>query len=172
MITLGELNKAAETMTDTAPYAGYVERHGIVAQPFLTVHDDEAASATAEYLAPRIEGKTVVEIGGGLGLAALHIGLYAKRVYVIEANPIWANAFVAMLFSHKPKNVSYLFGSADEFSDVIKADVALFMTHSGVDDMTKQAALFAPQVIDVYGELIAGNPNAFDPLASLLRTVT
>jgi hypothetical protein len=32
-------------------------------------------------------------------------------------------------------------------------------------------AQFAPEVIDVYGEMIVASPDKFDPLASLLRTV-
>lgn len=166
---LSDLNKAAECMTETDAFASYMKRHAVDAQPFLTVHDDEAASLIADHLAPMITGKVVVEIGGGLGLAAFHMGSYAKRVYSIEANPMWASTFVAALYRQKPKNVSYLFGAASEFAELIKADVAVFLTHSGVDDMAREASKFAPIVVDVYGELIDANPDGFDAFASLAR---
>ena len=133
----------------------------------MTVTEDEMAALITESLAPRIEGKTVIEIGGGIGLLALHMGLIAKRVYCIEANPIWASCFLAALLANKPKNVSYLFGAADEFAGQIKGDVALFCTHSGVEGMKAAASQFAPVVIDVYGELIASNPEKFDKLARI-----
>lgn len=149
----------------------YSHRHGIESLGVLTVTEDEHASLIADYLAPRIEGKTVVEIGGGIGLLSLHMGFIAKRVYCIEANPVWASCFLAALIGTKPKNVSYLFGAADEFAGQIKADVAVFCTHSGVESMKAAASLFAPVVIDVYGELIAANPEAFDKTARTLRTI-
>lgn len=149
----------------------YSERHGIASAAVLTVLDDDTAGLIAEHLAPRLEGKTVVEIGGGIGLLALHLGLYAKRVYCIEANPMWSWTFAGTLLHTKPKNVSYLFGSADEFLGAIKGDVALYCTHSDVRGMGLVAAQFAPTVIDVYGELIKGAPHHFDEVARTLREV-
>ncbi len=105
----------------------------------------------------------------GLGLLALHLGLYAKRVYCIEANPIWASCLLAALLAQKPKHVSYLFGAADEFAGQIHGDVALFCTHSGVESLRTAASLFAPVIIDMYGELIAAAPDQFDALARTLR---
>jgi predicted RNA methylase len=149
----------------------YSARHGIKSAGVLTVYDDEVAALVALSIAPQIEGKTVIEIGGGIGLLALHMGHIAKRVYCIEANPIWASCFLAALLANKPKNVSYLLGAADEFLGQIKADVAVFCTHSGVESMKLVAAQFAPVVIDVYGELIASDPEKFDKTARMLRTI-
>lgn len=149
----------------------YAERHGLTSQAVLTVTSDETAGLLASHLRTRIEGKTVVEIGGGLGLLSLHMGLIAKRVYCIEANPMWSMLFALELYRKKTKNVSFLLGSADEFVGCIKADVALFCTHSGVESMRLVAAQFAHEVIDVYGEMIAESADKFDPLASLLRKV-
>ena len=148
----------------------YMERHGVNSAGILTVLDDNHATLIAERLRPRIEGKTVVEIGGGIGLFAMHLGHVANRVYCIEASPLWASSFVAALLCQKPRNVSYLFGTADEFVGAIKADVALFCTHSDVTGMGLVAAQFAPVVIDVYGELIAEAPEHFDAVARALRT--
>lgn len=165
------LEGAYEAMEGSEVTLKYSARHGIESAAVLTVHDDETADLIAESLAPRIEGKTVVEIGGGIGLLALHMGFRAKRVYCIEANPVWSAAFVAGLLAAKPKNVSYLFGAADEFAGQIRGDVALFCTHSGVESMRRAALLFAPDVIDVYGEIIAAAPDRFDALARRLRAV-
>lgn len=165
------LNEVYETYQDSKEMMDYSERHEVESQAVLTVFDDEQASLVALSIAPEIEGKTVVEIGGGIGLLALHMGFIAKQVYCIEVNPMWASCFIATLLRHKQKNVSYLFGSADEFAGLIKADVAIFCTHSGVDSMKVVASKFAPKVIDVYGELVAGNPEAFDKTARKLRLI-
>lgn len=147
----------------------YSERHGVNAQAVLTVSDDKEADAIAQHLAPRIEGKTVVEIGGGIGLLALHMGTIAKRVYCIEANPMWSWTFATALLHAKPRNVSFLFGSADEFVGAIKGDVAIYCTHSDVTGMRLVAAQFAPVVIDFYSELIDSAPHHFDAVARELR---
>ncbi|WBU27620.1 hypothetical protein OOZ54_13200 [Rhodopseudomonas palustris] len=158
-----DLDRLYATLADNGSAHLYFERHGIAAAPILTVTDDENADAIAGYLRPRIEGKTVVEIGGGLGLLSLHMGLIAQRVFCIEANPIWSVLFTEVLFRTKPRNVSYLFGTADEFVGSIRGDVAVICTHSDVPGMSLVAAQFAPTVIDVYGEIIGSAPGAFDP---------
>ncbi len=152
--------------------AEYSERHGIASAAVLTVLDDNHAMLIAERLRPRIEGKTVVEIGGGIGLLALHMGTVAKRVYCIEANPMWSGIFAGVLLEKKPKNVSFLFGAADEFLGTIRGDVAIYCSHSDVTGMGLVAAQFAPKVIDVYGELIRDHPGQFDKTASCLRAMT
>ncbi len=147
----------------------YSERHGIKSQAVLTMYDEETCALMAQHLAPRIEGRVVVEVGGGIGLLAMHLGMYAKRVYCIEANPMWAWTFAYVLLKHKPKNVSYLFGAADEFYGRIKGHVALFCTHSDVQGLKRIGERFADTVIDVHGELIASDPEKFDKLARMLR---
>lgn len=170
-----ELSRMMDTiysaMEGSETSQAYSERHGINAQAVLTIMDDETAGTIAEHLAPRIEGKTVVEVGGGIGLLALHLGTIAKRVYCIEANPMWSWVFAGTLLHQKPRNVSYLFGAADEFVGMIRADVALYCTHSDVRGMGLIASQFAPVVIDVYGEIIKGAPDHFDAVARTLREV-
>jgi hypothetical protein len=163
---LGDIYNAMEGSEASQEYS---ERHGIQSAAVLTVVDDETAGLMAERLAPRIAGKTVVDIGGGIGLLALHMGRIAKRVYCIEANPMWSWTFATALLFQKPKNVSFLFGSADEFVGMLKADVAIICTHSGLETMKLVGAQFAPVVIDFYGEMIAENPGEFDKTASFLR---
>ena len=89
--TLGDVYDAMAAL-DTG---GYAARHGIEAEPVLTVLTDDHATAIADRLRPRIEGRVVVEIGGGHGLLAMHLGRYARWVFCIEANPVWATSFVA-----------------------------------------------------------------------------
>lgn len=166
--TLDSIYQAMEG-SDTS--MSYSERHGVNSAAVLTVLDDNHALLIAQHLAPRIEGKTVVEIGGGIGLLALHMGHIAKRVYCIEANPMWSWCFAGVLLEKKPRNVSFLFGSADEFLGTIKGDVAVYCSHSDVRGMGLIAAQFAPIVIDVYGEIIKKAPHHFDALARELREV-
>jgi hypothetical protein len=154
---------------ESTPYEKFAERHNIRAAPNLTVTDFEIAAMLADHLAPRIEGKTVIEIGGGIGMLALAMGAIAKRVYCIEANPLWSMTFAQFLLETKPRNVSYLCGAADEFVGCIRADVAIICTHSDVRGMKLVGAQFAPEVIDVYGEMIDANPDAFDPWARSVR---
>jgi hypothetical protein len=69
----------------------------------------------------------------------------AKRVYWIEANPMWAAAWTQIMLGKKPKNMSYLFGAADEFVGGIRGDVAVVWTHSDVAALKLVAQQFAPR---------------------------
>lgn len=163
------LDEVYQAMEGSDAAQAYSERHAIASAAVLTVLDDNHATLIAERLRPRIEGKTVIEIGGGIGLLSMHLGHIAKRVYCIEANPMWSWVFARALLDKKPRNVSYLFGSADEFLGAIKGDVAIYCTHSDVVGMGLVARQFATVVIDVYGELIAEAPDHFDKTAVALR---
>lgn len=166
-----DLQAVYEAMEGSEASLQYSERHGVRAQAVLTVIDDETAALVCERFHDRIAGKIVVELGGGIGLLALHMGFVAKRVYCIEANPMWSWVFAGTLLRHKPRNVSFLFGAAEEFVGAIKGDVAIYCTHSDVEGMRLVAAQFAPEVIDIHGEMIAANPSLYDPVASELRKV-
>ena len=166
-----DLQQVYEAMEGSDASLQFSERHGIQSQAVLTVVTDEIADMICERFHDRIAGKTVVEIGGGIGLLALHMGMRAKRVYCIEANPMWSWVFAGTLLRRKPRNVSFLFGAADEFVGAIKGDVAIFCAHSGLDSMRLVAQQFAPEVIDIHGELIAASPGLYDPVASALRKV-
>lgn len=165
----GLLSQVYESMEGSELSQDYSNRHGIESAACLTVFDDDMAAMVAQYLAPRIEGRIVVEIGGGIGLLAFHLGLYAKRVYCIEANPMWSWTFAACLLAQKPKNVSYLFGAASEFAGVVRGDVALFCTHSDAAGMRATGELFAREVIDVYSGLV---DQEWNPLREMTRRRT
>lgn len=170
MQAIGQLlDRVYESMEGSKVLEDYMRRHGINSAGVLTVYDDETADAVARSVADRIEGKTVIEIGGGIGLLAFHLSLYAKRVYCIEADPNWAGCFIAALLARKPVNVSYLFGAAQEFAGTISGDVALFCTHSDAAGMARVGALFAPVVIDVYAEAAKAVRPDLAPLRDLAR---
>lgn len=166
------LDQVYDAMEGSTASLDYSERHNINALACLTVTNDEQAALIAAHLEERLAGKTVVDVGGGIGLLALHLGQIAKRVYCIEGNPMWSWVFAGTLLHHKPRNVSFLFGAADEFVGIVRADVAVICTHSDISGMRLLAAQFAPCVIDVYGELIEEMPEAFDPVARRLRSMT
>jgi hypothetical protein len=136
----------------------YHRRHETESACILTNCDDEHAGFVAEHLREKIEGKIVVEIGAGVGLLACHLAMYAKRVYAIEVDPAWTASFVWCLYEKKPANLTFIFGRAEE-APPIAADVALFCTYSGRESMHKAATLFAPEVIDVYADLMRDNPK-------------
>jgi hypothetical protein len=131
----------------------YHTRHGTESAVILTNYDDEHAALVAGYLRERITGKIVVEVGAGIGLLACHLAMDAKRVYAIEVDPAWSATFIWCLYAKKPSNLTFIFGKADE-APPLCADVALFCTHSGRESLYRAASRFAPEVIDVYAELM------------------
>lgn len=131
----------------------YDKRHGIKSAAILTI-DFERAELLMEHLRKRIKGKIVLDLGGGTGLLGCALALYAKKVFVIEANPCWSFVYAVNLYKHKPKNLTYIFGAASELRGLIHADVVLFCTHSGHEEMRKEAKHFGDTVIDVYAEIL------------------
>lgn len=166
------LSEVRELMQMSEAYSAFAGRHNIRSAPNLTVIESETAELICERLAPRIAGKTVVEIGGGIGILSLAMASVAKRVYCIEANPTWAAIWTQIMVEKKPKNLSYIFGAADEFVGCIRGDITVICTHSDVQGLKIVGRQFAPELIDVYGELIEENPAAFDAAASRLRSVS
>lgn len=148
-----------EAMNGSPMLEEYHRRHGTESACILTVYDDERAEELAEYLRPRIEDKVVVEIGAGIGLLACHMAGIARKVYAIEVDPAWTSCFVAALYAKKPTNLTFIFGRAED-APPITADVAVFCTHSGHFAMYRAASLFAPEVIDVYSEIIPASKRA------------
>lgn len=168
MIAPDLLDRAYESFDGSNDMQEYCERHGVKSLGVLTVYDDDTASSIADFLADRIRGKVVVEIGAGMGLLACHLALRAKHVYAIEANPIWASCFAVSLLKSKPINCTYILGSASEMNGLLRADIALFCTHSGAESMRKAGELFSPVVIDVYSDLLG---KTIDPQLAALRQI-
>lgn len=143
-----------EAFQGSQELSDYMDRHGVTSAGILTIYDDEKAALVAEHLADHIRGKVVVEIGAGIGLLACHLAEHAFKVYAIEASPIWASCFAVALLRRKPANLTYILGSASEMVGILRADVSLFCTHSGVAAMREVGAQFAPVVIDVYADVM------------------
>lgn len=148
------INATYEAFQGSEELEEYMARHGIQSAGILTVYDDEQAALVAGYLADRIRGRVVVEIGAGIGLLACHLAEHAFKVYAIEASPIWASCFAVALLRRKPANVTYILGAASEMVGILRADVAIFCTHSGVAAMREAALQFAPVAIDVYADVM------------------
>ena len=163
------IERAYGAMDGNQMAESYSARHGIESAAILTVTDDERAGDVAAYVRERIEGKIVVEIGGGIGLLGCHLAQFARRVFVIEAQPIWSAAFVWALYARKPANLTYILGAADEMADTLRADVALFCTLSGHASMRRAALRFAPEVIDVYDEIISGSAPMSEQKRAILE---
>lgn len=140
----------------------YHRRHGTESALILTNFDDERAALVTGYLADRIVGKVVVEVGAGIGILACHLATVARKVYAIEVDPAWTSCFLAALYERKPPNLTFIFGRAED-APPICADVALFCTHSGHASLYRAATLFAPVVIDVYSELAVITPEVPAP---------
>jgi hypothetical protein len=172
MNTYDLLDTAGKMMHLSETGDAYERRHGIRSKPTLTVISDEIAAAIAERLEPRIRGKVVIDVGGGTGLLGCHLAAIARRVFVIEAHPLWAAAWIDLYHEKKPRNLSYLFGAATEFVGIVKADVGLVVTHSDLANMMAIAGQLALETIDVYGEIIDANPEGFDPWAREARKMT
>jgi hypothetical protein len=154
----GALEVYYEAMDGNERVKAYHEAHGTQSAGILTCYDDEYCALLADFLEDRVKGKVVVEIGAGIGLLACHVAQFARRVYAIEVDPGWAGIFATQLWERKPKNLTFIFGTADE-APPICADVAFFCTYSGRPAMYQAATRFAPLVIDVYAELHKDDPK-------------
>lgn len=150
----------------------YVE-HGIEACDHPIVKNLEIAAAMTDRISERIKNKTVVEIGGGTGLLSICMSMVAKQVVCIEADYMHANSFMSVK-NMRPKNLSYIFGNAEDFADSVRSagnlfDVAVFVSNSGVPSMKKVGARLSSTVIDIIGEMVKENPGKFDAFASKAR---
>jgi protein-L-isoaspartate O-methyltransferase len=116
----------------------------------ITVHDTKKVVEIITPFITRIHNKVVVEIGAGVGLLACGMAKIAKQVYAIESDPAWSWAFTKILYEIKPPNLTFIFGKAESMIGILKADVAVIVTHSGHKEMQAIGKQLAFEVIDVY----------------------
>lgn len=128
----------------------YHARHMTSSLGVLTVLSEYDARQIVKPLRRDILGKTVVEIGAGVGYCALMLARYATKVYAIESDPAWSWMFTHHLYERKPSHLTWIFGRAEEVADSLRADVAIIVTRSGHAEMQAVARRMAPRVIDVY----------------------
>lgn len=138
----------AQNSTLEAPdQVAYDERMGLHSKKYLTVIRPSDARWMLERLVPRITGKVVVEIGAGIGVLACAMATHAKRVYAIEADPMWGWAFARHLYKHKPTNLTYILDVAENLTTDIVGEVAVVVTGSDEENLRRLANKFAPEVI-------------------------
>lgn len=125
----------------------YHQRHGIESLAILTIHSPYSATREVDRFATRIRGKVVIEIGAGVGLLAMEMAKFAKHVYAIEADPAWAWVFTECLYENKPSNLTYIFGTAESMTPILRGDVAVVFTRSGYEAMFAVANKMCPEVI-------------------------
>ena len=125
----------------------YHKAHGTPSLLILTQYSPEVAQETARLLKPAIENKIVIEIGAGVGFLAIEMAKIAKQVYAIEVDPAWSWVFTHSLYSHKPPNLTWIFGKAETVIPWLKGEVAIVFTRSGRDEMRALAEQLAPKVI-------------------------
>jgi predicted RNA methylase len=136
-----ERNEGSESVED------YHSRHEIASLAILTITSPYAATREVDRFASRIRGKTVVEVGAGVGFLSIEMARFAKRVYAIEADPAWAWVFTECLYQKKPTNLTYVFGTAESVADIFRGDVAVIFTRSGFEAMIKVAERMCPEII-------------------------
>lgn len=136
-----ERNEGSESVEE------YHQRHGTKSLAILTIYSQYAATREVDRFAYRLRGKTVVEIGAGVGFLGIEMARFAKQVYSIEVDPAWAWVFTEYLYQKKPRNLTYIFGMAETVSDILRGDIAVIFTHSGIEAMEKVALKMCPEII-------------------------
>ena len=142
-----EINMVYDSLEGFEDLAEYHERHGNPSLLILTQHSPQIAQETARLLKPDIEGMNVIEIGAGVGFLAIEMARYAKTVIAFEVDPAWSWIFTKSLYKHKPVNLSWIFGDAKQFIDIIKGDITVIFTRSGIDELKTIAEKMAPKVV-------------------------
>lgn len=152
---IGELiNMAYECGEGNEDLMEYHQRHGIPSLLILTQHSPQIAIETARLLRPDIEGKRVIEIGAGVGFLAIEMAKIAESVIAIEADPAWSWIFTRCLYRHKPTNLTWIFGTAESIAEYIRADVAVIIGRSGIEELKQIAHRMAPEVITPLQEVL------------------
>lgn len=111
------------------------QREGIATSRVATIVRPENCAWILERLEqrfPRLAEMTVVEIGAGVGHLAIAVADRAARVFAIEADPGFSQAFASQLYATKPANLTWIFGTAtpEMAAWVPKADLVLVVTGS------------------------------------------
>lgn len=125
----------------------YQRRMGVKAAHITTMLDRENTRWMMRKLRRRIRGKTVVEIGAGLGVFAIEMAKVAQRVFAIESDPEFTREFVVACYQSKPANLTWIFDTAESvlasgLGLAMKADVAVVVTGSDEEALRSLAEQF------------------------------
>jgi protein-L-isoaspartate O-methyltransferase len=146
------LNAIYQDLDSSQAAEDFHRRHMTPSCGVITVYDTEGVKKIMAMIADKISEKMVIEVGAGVGLLAIAMASMARRVYAIESDPAWSWAFTKILYDIKQPNLTFIFGTAESMVGILKADVAVIVTHSGHKEMRAIAKQLAPEVIDVYEE--------------------
>lgn len=125
----------------------YHQRHATASLNVLTVRSTEEAAEVVKPFVDSIRGKTVIELGAGVGFLSMELARHAAQVWAIEADPAWSWTFTRFLYKVKPRNLSWIFGSAETVCNWLRADVAVIRTRSGVQQMVSIAERTAETIV-------------------------
>ena len=156
-----EINMVYESLEGNEDVENFMRRHNISSLGILTICEPEKATRAVKMFGNSLKNKVVVEIGAGVGLAAIEIAKVAKHVYAIEAAPAWSWLFTKHLYQNKPTNLTWIFGNAEDMIGKIKADTAIIFTHSDTYNLRKLGLSFAPKSILAYHSFKDKDINLF-----------
>jgi len=141
-----------ETISMVQDYSKHID-----AQAILTNTEFHDARKKILKIKNRIQDKAVVELGAGVGFAALEMAKYASHVTAIENEPSWSWVFCQHLYRIKPKNLTWIFDDAFEIQRNMcwcpeTFDICVVFTRSGIEQMKRCASWMAQEVIMFYQE--------------------
>ncbi len=145
-----EIERIYEALEGNEDVESFMWRHNINSLGILTVCTPKRAIEVIKMFGDSLKDKIVVEIGAGVGLVATELAKIAKHVYAIEADPAWSWVFTKYLYQHKPTNLTWIFGNAEDMIGKIHADTAIIFTHSDLEGLQKLGLSFAPKSILAY----------------------
>jgi hypothetical protein len=127
------------------------------AQLILTNTDFRVAKKRVAKIADRIRNQNVVELGAGVGFAALEMAKVADHVTAVECDPAWSWVFCRHLYRLKPKNLTWIFDDVFEVQQRMRwcpetFDVCVVFTRSGLEQMKRYASWMAQEVIMFHQE--------------------
>lgn len=124
------------------------------AQQILTNTDFKKARKRVAQISERIRDKDVLELGAGVGFAAIEMAEVARFVTAVESDPGWSWVFCQHLYRLKPKNLTWMFDRLYPAHPNIPSgyDVAVVFTRSGVEEMRELCSLYANEVIMFHQE--------------------
>ena len=147
---LSDIDRVYESLEGNEDVECFMLRHNIKSLGILTISKSEHAVKTIKRFGNSLKNKIVVEIGAGIGIAAIELAKIAKHVYAIEADPAWSWLFTKYLYKNKPTNLTWIFGNAEDMIGKINADTTIIFTYSDMTNLQMLGLSFAPKSILAY----------------------